>query len=132
MFELLVAAVLALFAVNIWAGVAILVRRQSSLGMRFAYVATLIGGALAAAWTTFQYVYFPNENTRICGWPVPMVIFLRETPDSHCDDFVGPTTVLGYPINVAIFMLIPSAVFLACSYWRNRPDDGREVAAQTR
>ena len=84
--------------------------------MRFAYLALLFGAAIAAAWTTFQYDYFPNENTRICGWPVPMVVFQRENAGAHWDDFVGPMTVLGYPVNLAIFMLTPSLIFLAYSY----------------
>jgi hypothetical protein len=132
MFELLVAAGLAVFAVNVWAVIVILVRRRSSSRMRFAYLAALVAAAVAAAWTTFHYDYFSNENTRICGWPVPVVIFQRENPDSHWDDFVGPMTILGYPINVAIFMLIPSGVFLACSYCSSRRDDKREIAAQPR
>ena len=87
-------------------------RRWFQFGLRSAYVAVVITAAVAAWLTTFRYEYFSNENTRICGWPVPVVIFQRENAKAPWLDFVGATSPLAYPMNLAIFMVIPSAVFL--------------------
>jgi hypothetical protein len=66
--------------------------------------------------STFQYEFFLNENTRVQGWPVPIIIFQRDNADAPWLDFVG------YPLNFCIFMLIPSVVFLALVYRHRRVD----------
>ena len=82
------------------------------LWLRLSYGACATSAAVAAYFTTFHYVHYANENTRFHGWPVPTVIFQRENPSSPWLDFVGPTVVLAYPINVTLFAVLPSAVFL--------------------
>lgn len=108
---------LAVGGFNLWAGCQMVFGRVASSQLRIAYVAVLLLTAGVAARTTFWYEYFPDENTRICGWPVPIVIFQRVSAEAPWLDYVGPTTLLGYPMNLAIFMFVPSALFV---YWSNR------------
>ena len=53
---------------------------------------------------TFHYVYSPNMNTQVHGWPVPVVVLQRDAPGEPWLDFVGPTTILGLPINLVLFL----------------------------
>jgi hypothetical protein len=58
--------------------------------------------AVVSYFLTFHLVYFPNINTRYQGWPIPTVVFQRTGPEAPWLDFVGPTTLLGYPLNVLL------------------------------
>jgi hypothetical protein len=66
-------------------------------------ISGLTVGAVACVFT-FYYTYCPNSNTRICGWPVPVVIFHRDAPGGQWLDYVGPTTVLAMPINLVLWL----------------------------
>ena len=105
-------------------------RRWLQFRLRAAYVAVLIIGAAAAWLTTFRYEYFLNENTRAWGWPVPIVIWQRDNAESPWLDFVGPTSILAYPMNLAIFMVIPSAVFLIVVFRQRRAVAKRKQTEQ--
>ena len=68
-------------------------------------VVTIISGCILAALTyylTFHYVYFSGANTRVRGWPFPQIVFEQKTPDGPWLDFVGPTLLLAFPINLII------------------------------
>jgi cytochrome bd-type quinol oxidase subunit 2 len=82
------------------------------------YFATVVILCLIACWTTFGYESYWNENTRVVGWPVPMVIFQRDDANSPWLDYVGPTTVLALPMNAIIFLFAPSLISLAIAYLR--------------
>jgi hypothetical protein len=60
--------------------------------------------ATVACGMTFCYSCYPNPNTRICGWPVPIVVFQRDTPDGQWLDYVGPTVILVFPINLILWL----------------------------
>lgn len=113
----LVIGALAVGGFNLWTGCQIVFGHVVTYQLRIAYVAVLLVIAVVAARTTFWYEYFPDENTRIRGWPVPLVVFQRRSAEAPWLDYVGPTTLLGYPLNLAIFMVVPSALFM---YWSNR------------
>ncbi len=87
---------------------------------RALYLLSLIGNAIAAYITTFRYTYLANANTRFHGWPVPTVIFQRDGPDEPWLDFVGPTVVLAYPMNLVLFSIIPAILVLVSFYFHNR------------
>ncbi len=53
---------------------------------------------------TFYHVYTPNSNTRVHGWPIPVVVFQRDGPGEPWLDFVGPTMVLGFPMNLILLL----------------------------
>jgi len=53
---------------------------------------------------TFYYIYYPDTNTRVHGWPIPVVIFQRSAPGERWLDFVGWTTVFGFPLNLILFV----------------------------
>jgi hypothetical protein len=128
---MLVLGLLVAIAVDLWA-VAVVVRRSTGKRLPYAYLTVLATAAVAAYLTTFQCQYFLNENTRVHGWPVPVVIFQRENAEAPWLDFVGPTTVLGYPLNLAVFMLAPSVVILGLVYQqvlRGRSKQHDEAAA---
>ena len=124
---LLFLAFIAVVVVDAWAFYAVLFGESSGIRLRFAYLITFGICLVVGYWTSFRYEYFKNENTRFCGWPVPIVVFQRENPDAHWDDFVGPTTGLGYPMNVAIFMALPSVIFLRIVFWRGWRQSRRGV-----
>jgi hypothetical protein len=109
---LLVLAILGIIAIDVWAAVTVL-RHSNGYFPQIVYVVVLVVSGLGTCWATFQYEYYLNVNTRVIGWPVPVVVFQRDDVDARWLDYVGPTVVLGYPMNLAIFMFAPSGGFLA-------------------
>ena len=73
------------------------------------------------------YVYFSNDDTRVHGWPVPIVIFHRADSDSPWLDYVGFTILLGYPMNFVVFMAAPSLLLFAL-VWRRRRSGSNRLA----
>jgi hypothetical protein len=116
----IVIGTLAVFGFSAWIGCQILFDSGLEVRLRVAYAAVLIAAGVVAALTTFGYEYYSNANTRIRGWPVPMIILQRDSAEAPWLDFVGPTTLLGYPMNFAIFMVAPSVVFLGFLLWHKR------------
>ena len=100
--------------------------RRTAIWMRVFYFTCLSAAAIAAYFTTYHYTYCANANTRFYGWPIPTVVFQRDGPTSPWLDFVGPTIILAYPINLILFALLPSilVVVLSCrSISRWTPQD---------
>lgn len=87
---------------------------------RVFYLIALMSSVAGAYFTTFHYVYFANANTRFHGWPVPTVIFQREGPGEPWLDFIGPTAILAYPMNLVLFAFIPALIVLATCARRHR------------
>lgn len=115
---LIVIGFVAAFATILWSAyVVVSAARLGSIG-RYAFITIGLAIAVVAYFTTYEYDYFPNKNTHIHGWPVPVVIFQRVDENSHWDDFVGPTTLLGLPMNFIIFMLGPAVALLAIACLR--------------
>ena len=79
---------------------------------KIAYLVCSLTSAAAAYFTTYHYVYYANANTRLHGWPVPVIVFQRDSPTAPWLDFVGPTVALAYPMNFILFALLPSLVFV--------------------
>lgn len=98
-------------AVVVWAVIIALLGQTPTL-VRVLYFFCFSAAALAAYFTTFHYIHYTNANTRFHGWPVPTVVFQRDAPSSPWLDYVGPTLVLAYPINLLLFILLPSIVVL--------------------
>jgi hypothetical protein len=98
-------------AVDVWAIIAVMCAPRANR-IRSAYcLVELLSGAAALAMTQF-FSYYSNPNTHILGWPIPRVVFQRDTPDSPWLDFIGPTIVLAYPMNFVLYLFIPSVIFL--------------------
>lgn len=53
---------------------------------------------------TYHYVYLPDSNTRVLGWPVPWAVLQRDAPGEPWLDFVGPTVVLALPLNIVLLL----------------------------
>jgi len=109
---LLLMLFLVMIALDIWAAVRVIFQRRLKgwVGLSYYIIALL---ALAAALVVTSYFsYYPNPNTHVYGWPVPQVIFQRDTPTSPWLDYVGPAVFLAYPMNFAVYMSIPSGVFI--------------------
>ena len=68
----------------------------------------LLGCGVAAYFTTFRYTYLIKANTRIHGWPVPIVIFQRTAAEEPWLDYVSSTSLLAYPLNLVLFMVLPA------------------------
>jgi hypothetical protein len=113
--------VLVALAVTVMAAISVLGRGSNWL--RVVYVVFMMIAVVAAYFTTFQYVYFENENTRFHGWPVPMVIWQREGPDEPWRDFVGTALFFAFPLNLLFYAVLPSSAawLLAALRPRIRP-----------
>ena len=102
---------LAMIAVDILAAVFVLKYRVRRF-MRTSYLITVFLVFLATMLETYFFSYYENPNTRIYGWPIPSVVFQRDSSSAPWKDYIGPTIVLAYPMNFAIYMSIPSVVFI--------------------
>ena len=80
--------------------------------LRWSYWLWFVVAAGICVFTTFYYTYYTNSNTRFHGWPIPTVVFQRDDADSPWLDFVGPTTLLAYPMNLTTFLVVPSVILL--------------------
>ena len=81
--------------------------------LRFCFLSLVGLAGVAAFYSTYIYVYFTNPNTRYHGWPIPTVVFQRDDANSPWLDFVGLTSFLAYPMNLILFLLLPSVLILA-------------------
>lgn len=96
-------------------GLAVLGRRTPK-GARMVYgLAALMGVAMAYG-LTYHYEYMANANTRVCGWPIPYVVFQRADATANWADFVGGIFTIAYSINLALF-LFPVVVGLLIWRW---------------
>ena len=112
---LLLIIFLAIVAVDVWAAVAVMFRPGLSGWLGGSYWLVVILTLVATVGMTGFFSYYPNPNTHFFGWPIPRVVFQRDTPDSPWLDFVGPTIVLAYPMNFVLFLFVPSVVFILLS-----------------
>lgn len=118
---LLLLIFLAIVAVDIWAVVLVVVGHSVRKWLRRSYSLVVLLAFIATFWMTSSFSYYPNPNTHIYGWPIPRVVFQRDTPTSPWLDYVGPTIVLAYPMNFILFMFIPSvATIILVLLWRRR------------
>ena len=72
--------------------------------VRIAAVLLSLAVCATAWWTTYRYKYWVDPNTEFHGWPVPTVVFQRESPDSPFLDFVGLGIVIGWPLNTLLLL----------------------------
>ena len=96
------------------------------LWLRVVHLLALAGTCVAAFYSTFKYTYLANANTRFHGWPVPQVIFQRDGPGEPWLDFVGPTVLLAYPMNVVLFSTVPALLVLAVYFAGRRKSESTE------
>jgi hypothetical protein len=94
------------------------------------YIAVFIFCVVLSLVTTFFYSYTPNQNTRVYGWPVPTVIFQRDGPNAPWLDFVGTTTMLAYPINLILYLCLPSILIMLLVLRRSRSHSSTEPLNQ--
>ena len=108
--------ILLFFAVSaltvFWATCVVFFRNGLNRLSRITYIVGFLGTAVTTYLTTYQYGYFPDANTQILGWPIPVVVFQRESATGPWLDFVGPTALLAYPMNLLLFLFIPSILVL--------------------
>lgn len=93
---------------------------QASRIVRLAYWNLIFVAFFLSGWSTYLYHYIATENIRVYGWPVPSVILERDGPDAPWLDFIGPTVILGWPMNFTLFAILPSAAVIGFVWWRNR------------
>jgi hypothetical protein len=118
---LLLSIFLAIVAVDIWAVILVVVGRSVRKWLSRSYFLVVMLAFIAAFLVTSFFSYYSNPNTHVFGWPIPRVIFQRDTPTSPWLDYVGPTIVLAYPMNFILYMFIPSvAAIIFILLWRRR------------
>ena len=112
-------AFLAIVVVDILALIYVLMQRSVHKWLSISYLFVVLLALVATILTTGVYSYYSNPNTHVFGWPIPRVIFQRDTPTSPSLEYVGPTIVLAYPINFALYMFFLSAgAILLILRWR--------------
>lgn len=81
--------------------------REKSITPRYRlFIVLSFVGILAVAYGfTFWFTYSKEANTVVHGWPVPIAILQRADVNSPWSDFIGVTTLLGYPMNAVIFLV---------------------------
>ena len=113
------------------AAVIVLHGRYANLWLRIMYYVWFISATVGAYATTFWCEYYPNPNTRFCGWPVPRVVFQRADAASPWKDYICSSIVFAYPMNFLLYILPPSIVVLLLALrrgGRNRAGQGGGVA----
>lgn len=109
--------VLVLAGLVIVAGAKVVSGRRVPPGARTIYWVSVMAVALVAYLMTFHFEYDAGEKRLVRGWPVAHVVFEKPDTAVHGEDFVGEITHLAYPVNLALFLLVPAAgLFL----WRWR------------
>ncbi|MGO8763746.1 MAG: hypothetical protein ACLQSR_01265 [Limisphaerales bacterium] len=97
-------------AVDVWAAILVVVGRGVRKWLGFFYFLVVLLAFMVAFLMTSSYSYYANPNTHIFGWPIPRVIFQRDTPTSPWLDYVGTISALSYPMNFVLYMFFPSVV----------------------
>jgi hypothetical protein len=132
---LLLSIFLAIVAVDIWAALLVIFGRNVRRWLSRSYFIVVPLAFIAAFLVTSFFSYSSNPNPHVYGWPVPRVIFQRDTPTSPWLDYIGPTIVLAYPMNFILYMFVPSvAAIVFILVWRRRdrkrrPNTGLEPTA---
>jgi hypothetical protein len=106
---------LAMVVIDIWAAIRVMFRPGLAGWLGVSYWVGVILALVATVWMTGFFSYYTNPNTHVFGWPIPRVIFQRDTPDSPWLDFIGPTIILAYPINLVVFLFVPSLICILLS-----------------
>lgn len=119
---------LVLVAVDSWAAIVVIFQHRLDGWPRSSYFIITLLAVVAAFVVTSFFSYYSNPNTHVFGWPVPRVIFQRDTPASPWLDYVGPTVLLAYPMNFVVYMSIPSIAFIVLALRRRRQN--HETVAQ--
>lgn len=92
---------------------------QFGLGTLFV-LTSVVALVIIAYMRTFHYEYYVNPDTRVHGWPVPVVVFQRRDATSPWLDFVGPTLILAYPMNLAFYSIGPVVALVAVRWIRRK------------
>jgi ribose/xylose/arabinose/galactoside ABC-type transport system permease subunit len=103
--------------------IAVIVNGGAGVVARNSFVVITLALSALAFWTTFHCERFVDANTRDIGWPIPCMVFQRKDAHSPWLDFVGPISVLAYPMNLTLFLIVPSLVFLGIALIRFRRED---------
>jgi len=117
---LLLIVFLLMVAVDVWAAIAAMFQHRLSGWLRSSYFVIALLAFVAAFLVTSFFSYYSNPNTHIFGWPIPRVVFQRDTPTSPWLDYVGPTIVLAYPMNFVVYMFVPSVFFIILAMRQRR------------
>lgn len=87
--------------------------------LRILFTSCIFITLFASIWSTYFYIYAPNENTSIHGWPVPTVIFRRDATDGQWKDYIGITLILALPMNWVLLSL-PHSIAAITLFIRNK------------
>ena len=94
--------------------------KNKSLRLKIILLLLIITNIPLTIYMTGFYQYEMNPNTIAHGWPIPTVIFQRDTPDGPWLDYVGPTTLLAYPLNYILFLFLPALILGVHTYISNK------------
>jgi len=102
--SLIIIILIVFLAVTIFCLYCIFKNPKTSLMFRWTTILSSLAVSGFAYLYTFNFVYSLNSNTRIHGWPVPLVILQRDAPGEPWLDYIGNTLFFGFPINLLIFL----------------------------
>ncbi len=64
----------------------------------------IIPAVVGSYFSSFHFQYYLNPNTQVAGWPIPLAIFQRDTPNGPWIDYVGWVTDFAFPMNCVILL----------------------------
>jgi len=67
--------------------------------------------AVASYLLTYRYVYMTDIQTRVHGWPIPLIIWQQDETGRWLD-YVGITVIIAWPLNFIIVMIAFSLIWL--------------------
>ena len=102
----------ALLAIVAWAAYVVVIACFMGRTVRGIYLLLVVATVVLAYRMTFHFAYSLDSNTRVHGFPIPVVIFQRIDSNSDWADFVGPTLIFGFPMNLIAYLFPLSLVFL--------------------
>ena len=105
--------------IDICAAIVAIFHRRFTKWLRLLYFSFSLLTFAATFYITSFVAYSSDPNTNIVGWPIPSVIFHRDTAKSPWQDF--PLSGWAYPMNFIFYMVIPSIAFIIVALWKRRP-----------
>ena len=116
---------LAIIALSLWGIVSIWRAKRTKWVYRGSLLLFLAVSIALAHHTTYKYQSFPNPNTQVFGWPMPYVIFQRNSPTSPWLDYVGLGTYIAFPVNVILFAFVVIVVICLIRAVQQRLNQGK-------
>ncbi len=106
MTALIILGILVIICVAITSTVYILKKKNNKKSKKYLIIALILALPITYYMTGY-FKYKINENTYSYGWPVPTVVFHRDSAEEPWLCYSGATVLLAYPINYMLYSALP-------------------------